>query len=329
MTTITRRGLLATALAIPVTPLPVIRPAHAQPYPSRIVYLLVGGPAGSVPDAVARVVADRLSGALGQTVVVENRPGAAGNLAMQALVSSAPDGHTLALATMSQAVFNTYLFATPGYDPLRDLAPVSPLVSGAFALAGNPNLPANTLPEFVALAKKEPGKLLVGTAQLGSPPYVTLSLLQRAAGIQVTTVPFRSGQDGLTAVMRGDTQAFVDAPTIITPQAKAGTLKVLVVTGREREPELPHVPTVSEIGLSEAQSEAWIGLVAPARTPPEIVSRLNRQVASILREPELRESLRRMSFVAVSASPEEFQKLIRDEHGRWSTVIREAGLRLG
>jgi tripartite-type tricarboxylate transporter receptor subunit TctC len=281
-----------------------------------------------VPDTVARLIGERLGAALGQNVVVENRPGAGGNIAMQALVSSAPDGHTLALATMSQAVFNPYLFANTGYDPLRDLAPVSPLVSGAFALAAHPAFPANTLPEFIALTKREPGKVLVGTTQLGSPPYVTLSMLLRAAGIQVTVVPFRSGQDGLTAVMRGDTQAFLDAPTIITPQAKAGTLKVLVVTGREREIELPDVPTAAEMGLPAAQSEAWIGLVAPARTPGEIVLRVNREITGLLALPELRDRLRQLSFVTVAATPEEFQRLIRDEHGRWSSVIREAGLRL-
>jgi tripartite-type tricarboxylate transporter receptor subunit TctC len=328
MISMTRRGVLTAASLLPFTPFPLIRAARAQSYPSRPVHLLVGAPAGSVPDAVARVIGDRLASALGQTVVVENRPGAAGNLAMQALASSAPDGHTLALATMSQAVFNTYLFTNPGYDPLRDLTPVSPLVSGAFALAAHPSLPANTFSEFVTLAQKQPSQLLVGTAQLGSPPYVTLSLLQRATGIRVTVVPFRSGQDGLTAVTRGDTQAFVDAPTIIVPQAKAGSLKVLVVTGREREPELPNVPTVAEVGFPEAQSEAWIGLVAPAHVPAEIVSRLNREITTFLTEPELRRRLGLMSFTTVSAGPEQFQQMIGEEHGRWSKVIREAGLRL-
>ena len=324
MTRISRRGILISAFALPMAS----TLGRAQTYPSRPVHILVGGAAGSVPDTVARVVGDRLAARLGESVVIENRPGAAGNIAMKALASSTPDGHTLALATMSQAVFNTYLFASPGYDPLRDLAPVSPLVSGAFTLAVHPGVAANTFAEFVGLAKKEPGKLVIATTQLGSPPHITLSLLQRATGIRGTMLPFRSGQDGLTAVMRGDAQAFLDAPTIISPQVERGALRALVVTGREREAELPGVPTVAEVGFPDAESEAWIGLVAPAGTPGEVVSRLNREITALLGEPELRERLRRMSFVAVPATPEKFQQIIRDEHGRWSKVIREANLRV-
>jgi tripartite-type tricarboxylate transporter receptor subunit TctC len=277
---------------------------------------------------VARLIGEQLAAALGQPVVIENRPGAGGNIAMQGLVTSAPDGYTLALATMSQAVFNSYLFANLPYDPLRDLAPISPLVTGAFALAAHPAFPANTLTEFVGLAKAEPGKVLLGTTQLGSPPYVTASMLLRAAGIKVTLVPFRSGQDGLTAVMRGDTQVFVDAPTIMVPQVHASKVKVLAVTGREREAELPNVPTVSEAGLSQAQSEAWIGLVAPAQTPPEIIAHLNQGVRAVLTRPDMQDKLRTLSFVPVTSGPEEFRQLIREEHVRWGSIIREAGLRI-
>jgi tripartite-type tricarboxylate transporter receptor subunit TctC len=328
MNPITRRQLLvAVAAASGGALMPSVGPL-AQVYPSRPIHLLVGGAAGSVPDTLARLVAEWLSPALGQQVVVENRPGAGGSIAMQGLVASEPDGHTLALATMSQAVFNSYLFANLPYDPRRDLAPVSPLVSGAFALAANPKFQPNTLSEFIAAAKAEPGKLLIGTTQLGSPPYVTASMLLRAAGIEATLVPFRSGQAGVTAAVRGDVQAFVDAPTIIVPQVHSGALKVLVVTGRDREPELPDVPTVKEAGLPSAQSEAWIGLVAPARTPDSIISRLNKEIGSLLATTAIRERLRRLSFVAVHTSPEEFRRLIEDEHAHWGTVIRSAGLRL-
>jgi tripartite-type tricarboxylate transporter receptor subunit TctC len=327
MITMTRRQLVAGCLAFSGTSFSA-RSVLAQSYPSRPVHLLVGGAAGSVPDTVARLVADRLGAVLRQQVVVENRPGAGGNIAMQGLVTSEPDGYTLALATMSQAVFNRYLFANLPYDPVRDLAPVSPLVTGAFALAAHPKFPPSTLAEFISLAKAEPGKVLLGTTQLGSPPYVTASMLLRAAGIKATLVPFRSGQDGMTALMRGDTQVFVDAPTIIVPQVKAGTVKVLAVTGREREPELPDVPTVAEAGLPSGQSEAWIGLVAPARTPVEIITRLNREIGNVLAQTDVREKLRSLSFTPVPSSPEEFQVLIQDEHTRWGSIIREAGLRL-
>ena len=329
MTGMSRRELLAGALALSTAlGRTSVVAATAQAYPSRPVHLLVGGAAGSVPDTVARLIAEHLAAGLGQPVVVENRPGAGGIIAMRGLVGSEPDGHTLALATMSQAVFNSYLFSELPYDPMRDLEPVTPLVNGAFALAAHPGFPPNTLAEFITAAKAEPGRLLFGTAAKGSPPHLAALILTRAAGVEVSLVPFASGQDGLIAVMRGDIPVFLDAPTIISPQAKAGALKVLVVTGRAREPELPGVETVAEAGLPSAGSEAWIGLVAPARTPPEVVARLNAEVSALLARPDLRERLRALSFAPVSASPEEFRRLIHDEHARWGTTIREAGLKL-
>jgi len=281
-----------------------------------------------VPDTLARLIADRLSSALGQPVLVENRVGAAGIIAIQGLVRSEPDGHTLALATMSQAVFNSYLFSSLPYDPLRDIEPVSPLVTGAMAVAAHPTLQANTLAEFVSLAKAQPGKLLVGTTGAGSPPHVFAQLLVRATGIEVMFVPFRSGPAGITGVMRGDVQVFVDAPTIIAPQVKAGTIKALAVTGRSRDPELPSVPTVAEAGFREAQCEAWIGLVAPARTPAGIVARLNSELAAILAVPELHRRLEALSFEPIMGTPEEFRARIREEHARWGKLIKEAGIKL-
>jgi tripartite-type tricarboxylate transporter receptor subunit TctC len=306
----------------------VFRPAHADTYPSRPVHLLVGGAAGSVPDTVARLIGERLAAALGYPVIVENRPGAGGILAIQELISSVPDGHTLALATMSQAVFNSYLFSKLPYDPLRDLEPISPLVSGAFALAAHPSFHATNLTEFVQAAKAAPGKVLLATTTRGNPPHVSALMLTRTAGIEVTFVPFRSGQEGLGAVLRGDVPVFLDAPTLISPQAKEGALKVLAVTGREREPELPGVQTVAEAGFPAAQSEAWIGLVAPARTNSDVIARLNAEVTNALMSLDLRQRLRALSFAAVPAQPEEFRRLIVAEHARWGAVIKEVGLRL-
>jgi tripartite-type tricarboxylate transporter receptor subunit TctC len=324
---LTRRALIRS-LALSTLVASTVRPALAQTYPSRPIRLLVGGAAGSVPDTLARLIADRLSPALGQPVLVENRVGAAGIIAIQGLVRSEPDGHTLALATMSQAVFNSYLFSSLPYDPLRDIEPVSPLVTGAMAVAAHPTLPANTLAEFVSLAKAQPGKLLVGTTGAGSPPHVFAQLLVRATGIEVMFVPFRSGPEGITGVMRGDVQVFFDAPTIIAPQVKAGTIKALAVTGRARDPELPSVPTVAEAGFREAQCEAWIGLVAPARTPAGIVARLNSELAAILAVPELRRRLEALSFEPIMGTPEEFRARIREEHARWGKLIKEVGIKL-
>jgi tripartite-type tricarboxylate transporter receptor subunit TctC len=302
-------------------------PSWAQSYPSRPVTLLVGGAPGSVPDIMVRPIADRLSVGLGHPVVVENRPGAAGSIAISALLQSAPDGHTLALATMSQAVFNAYLFAKLPYDPVRDLEPVTPLVSGAMALAAHPSFPAQTLGEFVTLAKAQPGKFFVAIPQAGSPPHIVALLLNRATGVDVTMVPHKSGSDAVNAVISGEIPLLFDAPTIISNQVRGGRLKVLAVTGRQREPSLPESPTASEAGF-DVQGEAWIGLVAPRGTPTAVVQRLNREVGAILAASEMNSSMARLGFRTMTSTPEAFRTLIQDEHRKWSALIRDAGLRL-
>jgi tripartite-type tricarboxylate transporter receptor subunit TctC len=301
--------------------------ARAQSYPSRPVTLLVGGAPGSVPDLMIRPIAERLSAALGQPVVVENRPGAAGSVAIAALLQSPADGQTLALATMSQAVFNAYLFAKLPYDPLRDLEPIAPLVSGAMALAAHPSLPANTLGEFVSLAKAQPGKYFIAMPQSGSPPHIIALLLNRATGIDVTMVPHKSGAEAVNAVVSGEVPLLFDAPTIISNQVRAGKLKALVVTGRQREPALPDTPTANEAGF-KVQGEAWIGLVGPRGTPAAVVQRLNRELGVILAAGEMSAAMARLSFRTLASSPEAFGSLIREEHTKWSAVIRDAGLRL-
>lgn len=301
--------------------------AHAQSYPSRPITLLVGGAPGSVPDIMVRPIAERLSTALGQPVVVDNRPGAAGSVAISALLQGTPDGHTLALATMSQAVFNAYLFTRLPYDAQRDLEAVTPLVSGAMALAAHPSFPAGSLGEFVTLAKAQPGKYFVAIPQSGSPPHIVALLLNRATGVNVTMVPHRSGSDAVNAVVSGEIPLLFDAPTIISNHVRAGKLKALAVTGRQREPALPDTPTARESGF-DVQGEAWIGLVAPRGTPTAVVQRLNSEIAGILAANEMQALMARLSFRTMTSTPEAFRNLIRDEHMKWSAVIRDAGLKL-
>jgi tripartite-type tricarboxylate transporter receptor subunit TctC len=325
---ICRRQVLSMPLALFTIFALGSKNVFADDYPNRPIHLLVGGAAGSVPDTLARLVADRLSATLGQPVVTEDRPGAAGMIAISALLAAARDGYTLALATMSQAVFNRYLFSKLPYDPLRDLEPVAPLASGAMAIAANPAFPANGFAEFIAFAKARPGAVLVGTPAVGSPPNVFAHLLARAAEIEVKLVPYVSGPEGITGVIRGDVQIFVDAPTIIAPQVKTGSLKALVVTGCARDEQLPGVPTIAEAGLPTAQAEAWIGLVAASGTPNSVVARLNRELGAALAEPEIRRKLAVISFTPMSGSPEDFRKLIADDHARWRPVIEQASIHL-
>jgi len=274
------------------------------------------------------VIAERLAMALNQPVIVENKPGAAGSLAISAMLAAQPDGHTLALATMSQAVFNSYLFPKLAYDPRRDFAPVSLLATGAMAVAAHPAFPPTTFRAFVDLAKTQPGRIMLGTTAVGSPPHVFCHLLIRAAGIDVTIVPHTSGAEGMRSVVRGDVQLFLDAPTIISPQAAAGAVKVLVVTGRSREKALPDIPTIAEAGLSEATAEAWIGLVASARTPPQIVERLNASLNEILAMNSVRQKLESLSFVATGSTPQEFATRLRGDHELWGAIISASGIKL-
>lgn len=300
---------------------------YAQPYPSKAITLLVGGAPGSVPDIMIRPIAERLSALLGQPVVVENKPGAAGSIAMAALIRSTPDGHTLGLATMSQAVFNTYLFAKLPYDALRDLEPVAPLVTGAMVLAAHPSLAAGSFPEFVILAKSQPGKLFVAIPQMGSPPHVVGLLLNRAAGIEVTFVPHKSGSDAVAAVLSGEIPLLLDAPTITSPHILAGKLKALAVTGRQREALLPQTPTAMESGVN-APGEAWFGLVVPAGTPAAVVQRLNREVTTLMAAPEMSNAMAKLGFRTLTSSSDAFRSLIKEEHAKWGAVIRASGLKL-
>ncbi|MEW6644708.1 MAG: tripartite tricarboxylate transporter substrate binding protein [Pseudomonadota bacterium] len=324
---VTRRRLLQGASGVSALAL-FGTSARTETLPARPFHLFVGGGPGSVPDLVARVIGDKLSAVAGQPVVVENRPGAGGIIAMQALTSAGADGAALAIASMSQLVFNSYLFSKLPYDPQRDVAPVAPLVVGALAVAAHPSVPAATFAEFVTYAKSRPGGVAVGTAGNGSPPDVVTRLLVRTAGLDVTFVPFRTGPEGLTGVMRGDVQLFVDAPPLIAPQVKAGAVKALAVTGSVREPDLPDVPTVAEAGFPGAEAEAWLGLVARAGTPDGILAELNRMVSGIMATAEVREQFARLSFRPLAGSREAFRAMIDDGHRRWGPVIREAGLRL-
>jgi len=320
-----RRQLLA--LLSTTGPASISTLSRADAYPSKPVTLLVGGAPGSPPDVMARPVAQRLAEALGKPVVVENKAGAAGSLAIAALLNSAPDGHTLALATMSQAVFNKYLFPKLAYDPVRDLEPVAPLVSGAMTLAAHPSFGARSLGDFVILAKRQPGQLFVAMPQAGSPPHIVALLLERATGIDVTLVPHKSAAEATNAVIAGEIPLLFDAPTAIAPLAQAGRLRAIAVTGRQREPLLPDTSTARESGF-DLLGEAWIGLVAPRRTPTEVVQRLNRELVAIMASTEIGSTMAKLSFRPMTSSPEDFGALIQQEHAKWGAVIRDAGLRL-
>jgi tripartite-type tricarboxylate transporter receptor subunit TctC len=313
--------LLANAISVPGR-------GFAGVYPAKTIKLLAGAPAGSTPDVLARVFAGALAANVGQSVVVENRPGPGGIAAMQALIGSDPDGYTIGLATMNQLIFDSYLFASLLYDPRRDLAPITLLGSNSNAIAVAKDFAADNFAELVTAARARPIKLNVGTALPGTPPQIFAHVLAHIAGIEVSYIAYRSGLDALAALMRGEIQVLVDAPVIMLPEVQAGTIKILVVSSREREHELPAVPTLAEAGYPAAESEPWVGLVASSRVPAEVVAWLNRAALSALASPNVRQRFDALGVTPRGNAPEEFRALIAREHAHWSAMIHDADIRM-
>lgn len=323
-----RRGLLQGMLALSAYTLSIPEHSFAGAYPTKTIRLLVGAPAGSTPDVLARIFADALASNVNQSVVVENRPGPGGIAAMQALVGSAPDGYTLGLATMNQVIFDSYLFASLPYDPRRDLAPITLLGSNSNAVAVQKSFAADNFGELIVAAGTRPGKLNVGTALPGTPPQIFAHVLAHIAGIDVSYVTYRSGLDGLAALMRGEIQIFVDAPVIMLPEVKAGAIKILVVSSREREHELPAVPTLAQAGYPAGESEPWVGLVAPSRTPGDVMASLNRAALSALVSPRLQQRFAALGITPRGMAPLDFRTLIAQEDARWGAMIHDADIRM-
>lgn len=302
--------------------------SHAQSYPTRPVKLIVPAAPGSVPDATARPLAEKLSLGLGQRVVIENRPGAGGILGMDMVAKAAPDGYTLLLANMSQLVFNPYLFAKLPYDPTRDVQPVTRLASVSMVLAVHPSLSANSFAEFKALARTQPGRLQYGVPPLGTPPHVLALMLQRAAEIRLEPVPFKGSAEAVAGAVSGEVPIVVEAPPVVAPHVRAGRLRALVVTGSEREVLLPDVPTMTEVGSPSGSADTWLGIVVPAGTPRPVIDRLNAEVGRVMADEEVRSMYGKFGWKPLASSPEEFAAVIRADTERWGKLIREAGLRL-
>jgi len=323
-----RRSFVLRASAVAATLGSLSTQPRALPYPTKPVHLLVGGGGGSYPDLVARRVAEPLFRAMGQPVVIDNRPGAGGILAMSSLGSSAPDGYTLALATMSQLVFNSFLFSKLPYDPVNDIAPVGTIFSGPMVVVANPGFGPNSLSDLVEASKKQAAGINVAIPGNGSPPHIVLAMLMRATGARFNLIPFKTGPEALVAVMSGEVPLFLDAPSIVVPNVLAGKIKAITVTGSERLAVLPAVATVSESGYPGFKAEAWMGLVTRAGTPQAIIDQLNLQLARALAAPEVHQFFEAAGSRVVTNSPEEFASLIRDDRSRWGKIIEDAGIKL-
>ena len=308
-----------------------VAPAMAQEYPARPVRILVPYGPGGATDIIARIVAQRLTESMGQTFLVENRPGANGNIALEAAAKAPPDGYTLLVGNVSTNAINENVFAQQlQVKPSRDLVGIAKLVEIPHIVVAAANFPAHNIAELVAAAKKEPGKINFASVGLGSYPHLDMERLMKAAGIELTHVPYKGGAgQAIPAMIAGEVQvAFFNMASLL-PHIKSGRLKALAAVPSQRLPELPNVPTLAEQGFPGIGTNAWQGMFAPAATPKPVVDRLHGALLGILTRPDQKDALaRQMMSVEVSKSPQEFTELVRRETASWGEFLREARIQI-
>lgn len=321
-----RRQLLAWAAALPTALAAGAARAQAA-WPSKPLRILVVYPPGGTSDAVARLLAERLQPVLGQPVVVENRPGASGTTGIDALAKSAPDGHTLAFSAISPLTLSPHLGKLP-YDALKDLLPVAQVMYSPVYLLATPAFAGKGFAEMVAAARAAPGRLRWGTSGTGSVGHVMLEQLQRKARLEFVHVPYKGGGQVINDAVGGQFELLSANPSpAVNGQIAAGKLRLLAVAAPARLPAFADVPTLAELGHAEANLSSVFGLFAPARTPVEVVRRLNAELNKILATAELRERLAKLDNVVATATPEAFAALVQREHEATGRVIREAGIK--
>ena len=313
-------------LAAGVTALPAVsRVTWAQSYPTRPVRMVVGFPPGGGADTVARIMGPWLSDRLGHQVIVENRPGASTNIAVQAVVNSPPDGYTLLLFGGSSVVNNS-IFANLPFDLQRDIAPVAGLVAFPMILVAHPSFPAKTVPELIAYAKANPGKVTVASFGTGSASHLAGELFKMMAGVNMVHVPYRGGAVMVTDLIGGQVQVGFDVMVTSLPQVHAGALRALAVAGRDRFDTLPNVPSIGET-LPGYEARTWAGVGVPKGTPPEIISRLNRDINAGLADPAIKARLAEIGTIPMILTASDFGAYVAAETEKWAKVVKFAGIK--
>jgi tripartite-type tricarboxylate transporter receptor subunit TctC len=311
--------LAGAAVAAPATS----RLARAQAYPTRSVRLIIGYTPGGSADMTARLMGQWLSERLGQSFVVESRPGGGTNIATEAVVRAPADGYTLLLVAPANAI-NATLYEKLSYDFIRDMAPVAGLIRFPNVMEVNPSVPAKTVPEFIAYAKANPGKINYASSGNGSTIHMSAELFKMMAGVDMVHVPYRGGAPALTDMLAGQVQVMFDNLPTSIEHIRAGKLRPLAVTGATRSELLPDVPTVADF-VPGYESSAWYGVGAPRNTPVEIVDRLNKEINTILAESKVKTRIAEMGATLVAGSPADFGKLVADETEKWGKVVRFSG----
>jgi tripartite-type tricarboxylate transporter receptor subunit TctC len=319
---IMRQLVLALSIAIGI-PAAVM----AQAYPNKPLRIVVGYTPGGTTDIIARVIAARLTVTLGQPVIVENRPGAGGNLGADSVAKAAPDGYTLQLGTAGNMTVNPSIYPNMGFDTVRDFQPISLVATLPNLMVVNPKLPAKTVQEFVAWAKSRPGKVFFASSGNGNTPHMTAELFNMAAGLSMVHVPYRGSGPALTDLIGGEgVQVMFDNMPSAIGHARSGALRAIAVTSPKRVQGEPNIPTVSESGYPDFQVVTWFGLFAPAGTPGPVVDRLHREVTEAIRTPAIRKRLIELGAEPVSNSPSEFSALVKSDIVRWAKVVKAANI---
>jgi tripartite-type tricarboxylate transporter receptor subunit TctC len=302
--------------------------AAAQSYPSKPIRLIVAFPPGGSTDIIARIVGQKLGERLGQQVVIDNRGGAGGTIGTEIAARANPDGYTLTMGTTSTHVIAAGAYAKLKYDPIKDFEPITLVATTPYLLVVNPGVKANSLKEFIALAKSQPGKLNYASAGTGTTTQLAMEMLKSAAGIDIVHVPYNGNGPANTATLGGQVQALFGSMPAVLTQAKAGRLRPLAVGTPKRSPSLPDVPSVAESGYPGFDASLWLGFFAPKGTPAPILKRLQTELTGIAQSPEMKEQFERNGATALTATPAELTKLLKVEIDKYSKVIKAAGIKL-
>jgi tripartite-type tricarboxylate transporter receptor subunit TctC len=312
---------------VPLVLLALSASASAQDYPSKPIRLVVPYPAGGVVDLVARQIGQKMAGSIGQTVVVENRVGAGGTIATEATAKSAPDGYTIMFVFDTHAV-NPHIYKNLRYDTFKELAAVSLVAQIPLAFMSYRGFAANSVADVVRMAKEKPGALSYGSPSAGTSGHLAAEQFKLLAGVDILHVPYRGGAPLLTALLGEQVQLGVAAPTAFLSNIADGKLKALAVTGKQRSPSLPNVPTMIEAGYPALDSGAWIGVVVAAGTPTAVIERLNSEVAKAVKDPALSKIFLDQMIEPIGSTPAAFEAFLRAEHDKWGKVIKDAKLDL-
>jgi tripartite-type tricarboxylate transporter receptor subunit TctC len=304
------------------------KPVFAAEWPQKTVRIIVPFGAGSTPDSLARLLADQLQAKYGKSFIVENKPGASGNLGTDAVAKGEPDGYTLGVSIVGPLAINTLLFSNLPYDPLKDLALITIVEATPSILVATPNLRAKSVEELIALLRREPGKYNFGSIGNGSLSHLSMEAIGIKSGTQSVHVPFAGSPEALIALMRGDVQMAVLPALSVAPQIQAGKINALAVTSSQRSSLFPNLPTLKEAGLLDVEADAWVGLIAPSKTDPTLLTKIREAILQMLADTQVRQKLKLMYMEPIGSSPEEFRATIKAELARWAPVIRASNIKI-